>query len=76
MTHDQETCSFYLLQRQLRELGQRTGQQANDERRRGANNVQHCWWQNGDVGVLPYEGVKQCHGSVAALRESAVTHEA
>lgn len=68
-------CPFYLLQWQLGELGQRTGQQANDEGRRGADNVQHCRWQNGDVRVLPYEGVKQCHGSVAALRESAGTQE-
>lgn len=59
-----------LLQGQLSELGQGAGQQADDERGRGADDVEHSGRQHGDVGVLPYEGIKQRHHCMTALGES------
>lgn len=64
-----------LLQGQLSELGQRTGQQANDERGWSADDVEHGRGQHRDISVLPYKGIEQRHNSVAALGESAARRE-
>lgn len=59
-----------LLQGQLSELGQRTGQQANDERGWSADDIEHGGRQHRYVSVLPYKGVEQRNNSMAALGES------
>lgn len=56
---------------QLLESRQGAGEEAHDEGGWGADNVQHGGWQHGDVGVLPGEGVEQCHHRMAALGECA-----
>lgn len=63
-------CLSDLLQGQLGELRQGAGQQANDERGRSADDVEHGRGQHGDVSVLPHKGVKQRHDSMAALGQS------
>lgn len=64
-----------LFQGQLGELGERAGQQADDEWCGCAHNVEHGGWQHWDVGVLPHERVEQGHDGVAALGESAAFWE-
>lgn len=68
-------CLSDLLQGQLSELGQRTGQQANDERGRCADDVEHSGGQHGDIGVLPYKRVKQRHNGMAALGEGTARRD-
>lgn len=60
-----------LLYGQLFESGQGAGEEADDEGRRRADDVQHGGRQDGDVGVLPGEGVEQGDHCVAALRQGA-----
>lgn len=62
-----------LLQGQLSELRQRTGQQANDERGWSADDVEHGGRQHRYVSVLPYKGVEQRDNSMAALGESTAS---
>ena len=51
-------------------MGQGAGEQADDEWGWGADDVEHGRGQNGDVSVLPNEGVEQCNDCMAALGES------
>lgn len=47
-----------LFQGQLGQLGEGAGQQADDEGRWSAHDVEHGGRQHRDVGVLPHEGVE------------------
>lgn len=62
-----------LFQGKLGQLGERTGQQADDEGRRRADDVQHGGREHWDVGVLPHEGIEQGHNGVTALGEGAAS---
>lgn len=62
----------HLFNGQLFEPRQGAGEEADDERGGGTDNIQHGGGEHGDVGVLPGEGVQQSHHSVATLRQSAV----
>lgn len=62
-----------LFQGKLSQLGERTGKQADDERRRSADDVKHGRGEHRNVGVLPHEGVEQGHNGVTALREGAAS---
>lgn len=64
-----------LFQGQLGQLGERAGQQADNEGRGCAHYVEHGGRQHWDVGVLPHERVEQGHDGVAALGEGAACQE-
>lgn len=61
----------HLFQRQLPEQRQRAGEQPDEEGRGRAHDVNHGGRQHRDVGVLPAEGVDECHHGVAALGQRA-----
>lgn len=61
----------HLLHRQLLQLGEGAGEQADQEGGRAADDVDHGGREHGDEGVLPGEGVQQGHHRVGAAGQGA-----